>query len=363
MSGAEWVAGYLPVILKVCEDFLPTASANYTPGEWQRAMLGAAAALAALRILVQEHMPLLQQQPTNSCTVSFLLARALQSDLVVKSAKVAAGHSGSVSRASATLSAALVDVVKLRLLELVVVLPHGLIKSEVRASILKRALQVVARAPGKRGASSTLGAEMVNPDDDAILPHELDRPPLPLPLDDVGAHVLRSWVEYDVAGGGSDVRFCQLYDTSPRGLKTVSRPLCLQLADAGVAAMIRVFPLAKVEEQVAVLGAVMNNIMPVPDILQRECALENVCMSVLASLKACAERGWAIPTNPDWRARMSEILIACLTARPPALQRLAAEAISVMMRLTSDKHLQQILVTLAEPPPRAAGTQEGRPHG
>jgi len=361
VSGAEWVAGYLPVILKVCEDFLPTASTNYTPGEWQRAMLGAAAALAALRILVQEHMSLLQQQPTNSRTVSFLLARALQSDLVVKSAKVAAGHSGGVCRASAALSVALVDVVKLRLLELVVVLPQGLIKSEVCASILKRALQVVARSPGKRGASSTLGAEMVNPDDDAILPYELDRPPVRLPLDDVGALVLRSWVEYDVAGGGSDVRFCQLYDTSPKGLKTVSRPLSLQLADAGVAAMIRVFSLSKVEEQVAVLGAVINNIMPVPDVLQREGALENVCMALLASLKACSERGWSIPTNPDWRARMSEILFACLTARPPALQRLAAEAISVIMRLTSDKHLQQILVTLTEPPPAPPAPKKGVP--
>ena len=75
-------------------------NANYTPGEWQRAMLGAAAALAALRLLVQEHLPLLQQQPPNPRTqpthlrtVSMLLARALQSDLVVKSAKVAAAHS------------------------------------------------------------------------------------------------------------------------------------------------------------------------------------------------------------------------------------------------------------------------------
>jgi hypothetical protein len=183
----------------------------------------------------------------------------------------------------------------------------------------------------------------------------------PLALDDFGAHVLRSWLEHDVAGGGADVRFCQLYDTSAKGLRTVTRPLALQLADAGVAAMMRVFSLAKVEEQVAVLGAVTNNIMPVPDMAQREGSLENVCLTVLASLKACAERGWAIPTNPDWRARMCEILMASLVARPPSLQRLAAEAIAVLMRLTSDQHLQEIIVALSDPPHAPAAPKRGAP--
>lgn len=56
--------------------------------------------------------------------------------------------------------AALVDLVKLRLLETVAILPHSLLLPEMRAPILKRALQVLARAPGKRGAASTLGSEL-----------------------------------------------------------------------------------------------------------------------------------------------------------------------------------------------------------
>ena len=56
----------------------------------------------------------------------------------------------------------------------------------MRAPILKRALQVVARAPGKRGAPSTLGSElgahplensaMLSQDYFALLPLPLPRP-------------------------------------------------------------------------------------------------------------------------------------------------------------------------------------------
>ena len=100
----------------------------------------------------------------------------------------------------------------------------------------------------------------------------------------------------------------------------MSRPLAHELVDAGVSAMVRAFALAKVEEQVAVLGAIVTNILTIADAAQRDLALENVCICLLASLKSCAERGWALPNHPDWRARISEILMTALVARRPWLQ-------------------------------------------
>ena len=52
-AGAEWVEGYIPLVIKLCSDFLPAATAHYSLAEWQRAMLGAANALAALRLVLQ----------------------------------------------------------------------------------------------------------------------------------------------------------------------------------------------------------------------------------------------------------------------------------------------------------------------
>jgi hypothetical protein len=186
--GGEWVEGYLPLLLKLSTDFLPAnvgeqlapadgaASSN---SEWARAMLGAAGALTALRTLLVEHAHLLQGQPARARHISLLLARALHSDLVVKSAKVAADtrHRAAASPALSALTTALADVLKLRLLEFAAAAPQAVLLPDARAAILKRALQVVARAPGKRGATSTLGNELVNPDDDLLLPHDLDRPP------------------------------------------------------------------------------------------------------------------------------------------------------------------------------------------
>ena len=55
------VAAYLPVVLKLCNDFLPSAVASEpSQAEWHRTMLGAAGALAALKVLLQEHVQLLQ---------------------------------------------------------------------------------------------------------------------------------------------------------------------------------------------------------------------------------------------------------------------------------------------------------------
>jgi hypothetical protein len=256
--------------------------------------------------------------------------------------------------------AALVDVVKQRLLEVVAVMPQALLLPTLYAAILKRALQVVARAPAKRGATSSIGSDLVNPDDDVLLPEYLRRSPLSLPLDDVGAETLCSWLEFDIAGGGSDARFTTMDDAVLRPERGVSRPLAQDLSDAGVAAMMKVFPLAKVDEQSAVLGAVVNNILTINDAAQRELALENVCTCLLASLKTCAERGWALPSSTDWRTRTTDILMSALSARHPPLQRLAAEALSVLLRLTSEKHLQHVLAILnAPPPPTMAPTRKG----
>ena len=185
--GGEWVEGYLPLLLKLSADFLPAnvgeqlapADGAASSSEWARAMLGAAGALTALRTLLLEHAHLLQGQPARARHISLLLARALHSDLVVKSAKVAADtrHRAAASPALAALTTALADVLKLRLLEFAAAAPQAILLPDARAAILKRALQVVARAPGKRGAVSTLGNELVNPDDDLLLPHDLDRPP------------------------------------------------------------------------------------------------------------------------------------------------------------------------------------------
>ena len=171
-SAADWVAGYLPVVLKLCSDFLPAAVGDVGVLAWQRSMLGAAGALSALTVLAQEHGEMLQGQSGPAVTqMRVLLARALQSDLVTKSAKVAATHGGKGALPSAALlSSVLVDVVKLRVLELVGLVPLTLLPPSVRASVLKRALQVVARAPGKKGATSSLGLDLVHPDDDLLFP-------------------------------------------------------------------------------------------------------------------------------------------------------------------------------------------------
>ena len=171
-SAADWVAGYLPVVLKLCSDFLPAAVGDVGVLAWQRSMLGAAGALSALTVLAQEHGDMLQALSGPAVTqMRGLLVRALQSDLVTKSAKVAATHGGKgAAPAAALLSSVLVDVVKLRVLELVGLVPLTLLPPSVRASVLKRALQVVARAPGKRGATSSLGLDLVHPDDDLLFP-------------------------------------------------------------------------------------------------------------------------------------------------------------------------------------------------
>ena len=58
-------------------------------------MLGAAGALSALTVLAQEHGDMLQALSGPAVTqMRGLLVRALQSDLVTKSAKVAATHGG-----------------------------------------------------------------------------------------------------------------------------------------------------------------------------------------------------------------------------------------------------------------------------
>ena len=171
-SAADWVAGYLPVVLKLCSNFVPAAVGDVGVLAWQRSMLGAAGALSALTVLAQEHGDMLQALSGPAVTqMRGLLVRALQSDLVTKSAKVAATHGGKgASPAAALLSSVLVDVVKLRVLELVGLVPLTLLPPSVRASVLKRALQVVARAPGKRGATSSLGLDLVHPDDDLLFP-------------------------------------------------------------------------------------------------------------------------------------------------------------------------------------------------
>ena len=184
------------------------------------------------------------------------------------------------------------------------------------------------------------------------------------PLDVPGAEVERCWQEPPAsAGGGSDARFLRLHDATLRrergGVLGVWRPLTHELIDAGVVALLRVFPLAKVEEQVAVLGAVANSILTLPDLAQRAIALENVCAWLLASLKTCAERGWAIPAQADWRSRTMDVLYAGLAGPGAALQRLAAEALAVFLRLASDKQLQEVLTTLLSPPPPLPAPKKG----
>ena len=68
----------------------------------------------------------------------------------------------------------------------------------------------------------------MNPDDDVLGPEDLERPPQPLPVDDVGADAVRVWFEYDVAGGGSAARFTRLHDATfkvlQRALLTARQP-------------------------------------------------------------------------------------------------------------------------------------------
>ncbi len=87
----------------------------------------------------------------------------------------------------------------------------------------------------------------------------------------------------------------------------MTRPLAYDVADAAVAALMRVFPLASVEQQLAVLGAVVKNVLSLADTAQRELALENVCVFLLSALKSCAECGRAIPASTDWRERTTEV--------------------------------------------------------
>jgi hypothetical protein len=101
-ADVEWVACYVPVVLKLCSDFLPAAiAAESSEVEWQQAMLGAASALSALRVLVQDHAQQLLKAPEHVSHVKQLLQRVLHSDLVVKSAKVAAGYSSKANPAGA----------------------------------------------------------------------------------------------------------------------------------------------------------------------------------------------------------------------------------------------------------------------
>jgi hypothetical protein len=65
-----------------------------------------------------------------------------------------------------------------------------------------------------RQADTHFCGNKVNPDDDVLGPEDLERPPQPLPVDDVGADALRVWLEYDVAGGGSAARFTRLHDAT-----------------------------------------------------------------------------------------------------------------------------------------------------
>ena len=303
--------------------------------------------------------------------VASLVERAAGCDMLARAARAslaAAGGEEAVARHQGR-----TDLLKLRLFQLVDAAPPGLLGAALGPPVLRRVFQVLARGAG-RGARTTLLHEYLTPEDDALFPDRAapeaggggggarrDGPDSGSVAEEAHAEWALGWEE---RAGPSEARTLEVWAEDIRSCLLPGRPLAVQLADAAVPLFVRVFPAAPVRDQLAALAAVLDSVVLAGAAAEPGSpALTNCVAALLAALKHQAELGHAPPSSPEWHTRITAILRAALSAPPLLVRRAAAEALGLLLRLSSDAQLDATVRALLAPPPAPASAARPAPLG